>query len=326
MKLGLFTDSLQVPFAQALDWVIENGFDAVELGTGNYSPARHCELETLLKDENARAKFKDALASRGLMLSALNCSGRILDPQMDQREKAQAVFFQTIELARKLDVNTVVSLAGCPGEPGGSTYPNWIAHYWPCELSELYRWQWDEEVSPFWTKAAQFAADHGVRIAIEMHPAQVAYNTSTLLRLREIAGPNLGANFDPSHLFFQGMDPIRVIRALGPNVIFHVHAKDARMDPDEMAINGGFDSRGEKQITERAWAYRTVGFGHTEAWWRDFVCALRAVGYDGVLSIEHEDLMMSATEGIIKSVEFLKPILLRTKPEEDLPWVVTDSS
>jgi sugar phosphate isomerase/epimerase len=321
MKLGLFTDSLPYSFNDALDWVVANGFEAVELGTGNYSPARHCDMQKLLDDESARTEFKRSIESRGLTLSALNCSGRLLDPQPDHRQKAEEVFYRTIELAGKLDVDTVVTLAGCPGEPGGSSYPNWIAHHWPRETGELYRRQWEELVTPFWMKAARFAADHGVRIAIEMHPAQIVYNTHTLLRLREIVGPNLGANFDPSHLFFQGMDPIRVICALGENIIFHVHAKDTRLNPDEIAINGGLDPRPEIPIAKRPWAYRTVGFGHGESWWRDFVSALRAVGYDGVLSVEHEDLLMGAPEGIIKSAEFLKPILLRTLPEGAAHWV-----
>lgn len=325
MKLGLFTDSLQQPFEEALDWLVQHGFEAVEIGTGNYSPARHCDMEKLLESETARAEFKQAIASRGMILSALNCSGRLLDPNTEQRTQAEDVFFRTITLASKLEIDTVVTLSGGPGEPGGSTYPNWIAHYWPRENVELVRWQWDEVVTPFWTKAGQFAAERGVKIAVEMHPGQSVYNTRTLMKLREIAGENVGANFDPSHLFFQGMDPIRVIRALGEDVIFHVHAKDTRIDPDEMAINGGFDTRGETNVAERAWAYRTVGFGHDAAWWRDFVSALRAVGYNGVLSVEHEDLMMGTEEGIIKSAQFLNPILLRTLPEGTLHWVVSSN-
>lgn len=321
MKLGLFTDSLQLSFTELLDWLVDHGFESLELGTGNYSPARHCDITTLLSDEASRRAFKSAIKSRGLQLSALNCSGKLLDPQTALREKSEGVFFNTIELAAALGIDTVVTLAGCPGESDGSAYPNWVAHYWPRESVSLHRWQWEEVVTPFWKKAARFAAERSVKIAIEMHPAQVVYNTRTLLRLREIAGPNVGANFDPSHLFFQGMDPIRVIRALGPDVIYHVHAKDARLDPYEMAINGGFDLRPETLVSQRAWAYRTVGFGHNESWWRDFVSALRGVGYDGTLSIEHEDLLMGAQEGIIKSAEFLKPILLRTLPEGDLHWV-----
>ena len=323
MKLGIFTDSLQQPFEEALDWLKEHGFEAVELGTGNYSPARHCDLAKLLESETARSELLEAVTRRGMIVSALNCSGKILDPDTTEREKSQVVFYRTVELAEKLGIGTVVTLSGGPGEPGGSKYPNWVAHYWPRESAELVRWQWDEVVTPFWRKAAQFAADRGVKIAIEAHPGQSVYNTRPLLHLRAVAGANVGARFDPRHLFFLGMVPIRVIRALGENCIFLVHAKDTRLDPDEMAINGGFDTRPETSVSERAWAYRTVGYGHDEAWWRDFVSALRGVGYDGVLSVEHEDLMMGSPEGIIKSAQFLNPILLRTLPEGTLHWVVS---
>jgi sugar phosphate isomerase/epimerase len=167
-------------------------------------------------------------------------------------------------------------------------------------------------VTPFWRSGGQYAADHGVRIAIELHPGQAVYNALTLRRLREIAGPCVGANLDPGHLFYLGMDPLLLIRTLGGGFIFHVHAKDARINPYEMAINGGLDMRPMAAVTERSWGYRTVGFGHGELWWREFVSDLRGVGYDGVLSVEHEDSMMSVCEGIIKSVEFLRPIVLVT--------------
>ena len=321
MKIGLFTDSLPQPFSDALDWVVEQGIEAVEIGTGNFSPARHCDLDKLLNDQNARKEFSAAIEGRGLILSALNCNGNLLDPHPERRKTSQDVYFKTVELANKLGLDTIVTMSGCPGDPDGGTYPNWVTHFWQPEFKQIITWQWDEEMAPFWEAAAKFAADRGIRVAIEMHPGQCVYNTASMLRLREIAGPSLGANFDPSHLFYQRMDPLLVIRALGEDFIFHVHAKDARIDPHETALNGVIDLRHEKDMPKRSWCYRTLGFGHGEGWWRDFVSALRAVGYDGTLSIEHEDLMMSSAEGIIKSVEFLKPIVLRTQAEGTLHWV-----
>jgi sugar phosphate isomerase/epimerase len=130
--------------------------------------------------------------------------------------------------------------------------------------------------------------------------------------LRDLVGPHLGANLDPSHLFWQGMDPLVVIRALGAGGVYHVHAKDTRIDPQEMALNGGLETRPAGQ---RSWAFRTVGYGHGEAWWRDFVSVLRSAGYDGVLSIEHEDKLIGSREGVVKSVEFLRPLILQTPAE-----------
>lgn len=315
MKLGLFTDSLQdLPFAAALDWVAAHNIEAVEIGTGNFSPAPHCDLERLLADEGARSVFAGAIAERGLVLSALNCNGNLLDPHPERGERAQRTLFSTVELAARLGLDTVVTMSGCPGDPGGSPYPNWVTHPWQAEFVELYRWQWEEVITPFWQRAGRFAADHGVRIAIEMHPGQAVYNTDTLLRLREIVGAQLGANLDPSHLFYQGMDPHLVVATLGEGAVFHVHAKDAALDRHAMARSGGIDMRPMGEVTRRPWGYRTVGFGHDALWWRGFVSALRAAGYDGVLSIEHEDVLMGAREGILKSVEFLAPILLRTMP------------
>jgi sugar phosphate isomerase/epimerase len=114
------------------------------------------------------------------------------------------------------------------------------------------------------------------------------------------------------------MDPLVVVRALGKNGVFHVHAKDTQIDPQEMALNGGLDTRPTSMAGQRAWAFRTVGYGHGEEWWRDFVSMLRRMGYDGVLSIEHEDRLMGSREGIVKSVEFLKPVVLKTTAEE---WI-----
>ena len=317
MKIGLFTDSLHdLTFTEALDWCVSQGVETVEIGTGNYSPAPHCDLDVLLESEPAREAFKDAIASRGLTLSALNCNGNQLDPHPERRNVHEGTFFKTIEAANKLGLDTIVAMSGCPGDRDGGTTPNWVIHPDPPECHELLGWQWDEVVTPFWERAGKFAADHEVKIAIEMHPGMIAYNTPTLLRLREIAGPNVGANLDPSHFFYQGMDPIAVIRTLGEDFIFHVHAKDARLDPHETAITGGLDTRPMlKNPGVRSWDYRTLGFGHGARWWRDFVSILRLVGYDGALSIEHEDEVMGAREGIIKSVEFLKPIILRTKAE-----------
>lgn len=322
MKIGLFTDSLpELDFPAALDWVVSAGIDAVEIGTGGFSNTPHANLRVLLENDNARTGFMDAITTRGLSLSALNCNGNPLDPDKERGTRHRQALHDTIRLAGKLGLDTVVTMSGCPGGPDGGGCPNWVTHPWQPEFGELLKWQWEEKVAPFWRETGQLATDNGVRIAIEMHPGQVVYNTRTMLQLREIAGPRVGANFDPSHLFYQGMDPLLVIRRFGPDFVFHVHAKDARIDPHETALTGGIDMRSMERVHERSWAYRTLGFGHDELWWREFVSTLQAVGYDGALSIEHEDPVMSAKEGIEKSVEFLNSIVLRTQPEETPPWM-----
>ena len=303
MNIGLFTDGLRdMPFEAMLDWCAAHGLETVETGTGNFSDAPHCDLARLLESEAARAEFLGAIAGRGLRLSALNCSGNLLDPDPERRIRSQQVFRDSVRLAQKLGLETVVTMSGCPGEPGNpGRYPNWVTSTWQPEFQPLIAWQWDEVVEPFWREAAPFAADCEVRVALEMHPGQAVYNTRTLLRLRETAGAAVGANLDPSHLFWQGMDPLRVIGALG-EAVFHVHAKDCRLDPDEMALNGGLETR----TTARAWEHVIPGQGHAEAFWREFVAALARAGYVGPLSIEYAGPSTEAREGIDAAAAFLR--------------------
>jgi len=315
LKIGLYTDSLRdLEFEAALDWVAAEGIEAVEIGTGNFSPAPHCDLQELLRDLEARRRFLAAIEQRGLMLSALNCSGNPLDPHPERRRRAQRVLNDTLEAASALRLGTVVTMSGCPGDLEGGSYPNWVTCTWQREYVELVERQWSEEIEPYWRQVGDRARGLGVRVAIEMHPGQAVYNTRTLQRLRAAGGPDvIGANLDPSHLFFQGMEPVVVIRALGHGAVYHVHAKDTRIDPQEMALNGGLDTRPMARAGERSWEYVTLGFGHDELFWRNFVSTLRVMGYDGSLSIEHEDRLMSPVEGIQKSVEFLRGLILRTK-------------
>ncbi len=321
MKVGMYTDSLQdLDFAGVLDWAVEQGLDALEIGTGNFSSSPHCALDELAASAEARARFKGAFEERGLLLSALNCNGILLDPHPERGPHSQAVFFKTIEVASQIGLDTVVTMSGCPGDLNGGSYPNWVTCSWQPEFYDLFQRQWDEVITPFWKKAGQFAADHGVKVAIEMHPGQSVYNTRSLLRLREAGGRAVGANLDPSHLFYQGMDPLAVIRALGKGFIYHVHAKDTRLDPYEIAINGGLDPYPMTRFEERTWVYRTLGYGHDIKWWCDFVSALRLAGYDGVLSIEHEDRLMSSREGIYKSIRLLKQVVWDAPAEDWVPY------
>jgi sugar phosphate isomerase/epimerase len=320
MKIGIYTDGLQdLSFEDTLDWIADHGIEAVEIGTGNFSTAAHIDLDRLLNKASARESFKAEIENRGLVLSALNCNGNLLDPHPQRGPASQEVFHKTVQVASLLGVQTVVTMSGCPGDLEGGSYPNWVTCNWQPEFVELHERQWKEVIEPFWEKAGAFATEHGVRIAVELHPGQAVYNTRTLLRLCEVAGPSVGANLDPSHLFYQGMDPLVVARALGKDRLFHVHAKDVRLDPQQMALNGGLDPNPMSMIQQRTWAYRTLGYGHDEKWWRDFVSILRLSGYDGALCIEAEDRLMGSREGIIKAVEFLKPIILRTTVEDWLP-------
>jgi len=220
---------------------------------------------------------------------------------------------KTILLAEKLGVPVMVDFSGCPGDSPNATAPNWITCPWPPDFRRVLEWQWNDIVAPYWTEHAKFAADHGVKIAVEMHPGFVVYNPETMLRLRSIAGGNVGCNYDPSHLFWQRIDPIAAIRILKES-IFHVHAKDTQLYPENLARTGVLDTKPYTEERDRAWIFRTCGYGHGAEWWSEFISTLRMFGYDSVISIEHEDSLLSPGEGLTKAANFLNGIVIREQP------------
>lgn len=313
MKIGVFTALLSnFPLDKVLDKLAGLGIHTVELGTGNYPGDPHCKLE-MLNDRHALAEFRKKLEGRGFSISALSCHGNPLHPDRAVAKAYQETSRRTVRLAEKLGVPVVIDFSGCPGDSDRAKYPNWVTCPWPPEYLDVLEWQWEKKVAPYWTRHAHFAKDHGVKIAIEMHPGFVVYSPETLLRLRKIAGSAVGCNYDPSHMFWQGIDPIHAIRVLGDS-IFHVHAKDTQMYEANLPKTGVLDTKKYTDERNRSWIFRTVGYGHAFGWWKEFVSTLRMYGYDYVLSIEHEDSLMSPDEGLTKAAAFLNSIVIRDKP------------
>ena len=310
MKLGVFVPIYgTTPRGAMLDRLVELGLDAGECGCGNYPGDRHCRPAELLVDDDALERFRDEVASRGLVISALSCHGNPVHPDADRAARDDAVFRDTVRLAARLGVGVVNVFSGNPGDGPGATQPNWVTCTWPPEYGAILRWQWEAVVVPYWREAGAFAKDHGVRLAFEMHPGFVVYNPRTLLRLRAEVGPVIGANMDPSHLFWQGIDPLLAIRELG-EAIFHVDAKDTAIDVHNVARNGVLDVPPSGRVADRPWVFRSVGDGHDLLFWKRFVGALRLAGYDHVVSIEHEDPLASADEGIGRAISTLRAAIL----------------
>jgi sugar phosphate isomerase/epimerase len=313
MKVGVFTPLLsQLPLPAVLPRLKSLQINTVELGTGNYPGDAHCKL-SMLDDARALSEFRAILADHGFSISALSCHGNALHPDRARAAHDREVSRRTILLAEKLGIPVVVDFSGCPGDSPQATQPNWVTCPWPPDYLEVLRWQWEEVVTPYWIEQGKFAADHGVRIAIEMHPGFVVYSPETMLRLRSIAGPSVGCNFDPSHLFWQNIDPIASVRILG-NAIFHVHAKDTQLYPANLPRTGVLDTKPYTDERNRSWLFRTCGYGHGAEWWKEFVSTLRMFGYDNVLSIEHEDSLLSAEEGLTQAAAFLNNLVIRDQP------------
>jgi sugar phosphate isomerase/epimerase len=313
MRLGVFTPLLaQLPLEKVLEKLKGLDVHTVELSTGSYPGDPHIKL-SMLEDAAALREFQKKLEDQGVTISALSCHSNPLHPNAEIARAAREVSHKTILLAEKLGVSTMVDFSGCPGGSPADQTPNWVTCPWPPDFLDILDWQWNEVVTPFWIKQAQFAADHGVKIAIEMHPGFVVYSPETMLRLRSIAGPAVGCNYDPSHMFWQGIDPIQAIRILG-DAIFHVHAKDTQMYAANLSRTGVLDTKPYTDERNRGWIFRTCGFGHGAEWWKEFVSTLRMYGYDGALSIEHEDSLLSPDEGLRKAVEFLSSIVIKEQP------------
>jgi len=305
MRIGMVTDSLgHLSLNDLLRTTAELGIEMLEFPCGNWSGAPHLKLDAMLDSAALRDEFIARLRGHGLALSALNCSGNPLHPG-ELGKKHQAVTSKTIRLAGMLGVERVVMMSGCPGGPGDAN-ANWVTTSWPPEAARVLEWQWDEVLIPYWKGLVAEAKSAGVsRLCLELHGQQNVYNIESLFRLRDAVGPVVGANFDPSHLFWMGADPLAATCALAP-AIYHVHAKDTRIDPGNAAINSLIDTKPNDRLLDRSWSYVTLGYGHDLLWWREFCSLLRLVGYDDVLSIEHEDLTLPPLVGVQRSVELLR--------------------
>jgi len=305
MRIGLVTDGLpELALPDLLRTAAELGIATLEFGCGNWSSAPHVALDALLESASARDAFLGQIAGHGLSISALNCSGNPLHPGEHGRAHRE-VTSKTIRLAGLLGITRVVMMSGCPGGPGDAN-ANWVTTAWPPEAARVLEWQWSEQVIPYWRGLVAEARTAGVqRLCLELHGQQTVFNVATLFRLRDAVGPMVGANLDPSHLFWMAADPLAAVRALG-EAIHHVHAKDTRIDPHVAAVNGQIDVTPMDRLAARAWSYVTLGDGHGVTWWRAFCAALREAGYDDVLSIEHEDMALPPLDGVRRSVALLR--------------------
>ena len=314
----MITDSLPGTDSDTLlGTAVRLELDMLEFGCGNWSSAPHLDLDRMLGSEPERRNFKACLDEHGIAMSALNCSGNPLHPG-EHGHRHDAVTRKTIKLASLMGVDRVVMMSGCPGAKGDGN-ANWITTEWPPEVREILRWQWDEVLIPYWRDLVAYANGLDIRkLCLELHGHQNVYNVRTLLRLRGAVGETVGANFDPSHLMWMGADPIAAVRALG-DAIYHVHAKDTRVDPVIAGVNGVIETTPGDRFQDRAWNYITLGYGHGELWWREFVAVLAAIGYDDVFSIEHEDPMLPALEGVEKSVAFLRNVLINQPRSARVP-------
>ncbi len=313
MTLSLFTDGLpDMPFEMMLDEAAKMGIEELEIGTGGYSFAPHCDMQKLLKSADARREYRDAIESRGLKIGTFNCSANPLGPG-EKWVKHGPDVMDSIRLAGEFGIKHLVAQSGLPAGAPGDTTLNWVTHTFPPEMQDVLKYQWEVTIE-FWKKAAALAKENGVEtIAFENHPMNMVFNVGTLLKLREAVGDIIGMNFDPSHMFFMGGDPLMIARELCKlGCVYHIHAKDTRINPDVKGLQAFELGAYNGPAAERCWNYVAVGYGHDHLWWKTFFGILAAGDYHGPVSIEVEDpLMTNNLVAIQKSAAFLKETMLK---------------
>ncbi|MBY6163612.1 sugar phosphate isomerase/epimerase [Mameliella alba] len=307
MKLGFVSDSLG---AMSLDDMLANaqrmGVSGIEVNTCGWSTAPHFPLSEMLGNGAAQKAFQQKFADHGLEIISLNANGNPLHPTDPSQGQGLR---DTIRVAGEMGIKTVCTMSGLPAGSAKDTMPNWVVSSWPPETQEILRYQWEEKLIPFWTEIVALAQESGVeKIALELHGNQVVYNVPSLFKLRQAVGPTIGANLDPSHLMWMGADPLIAAEALG-EAVYHVHAKDTFLNAPVQATTSLLENGSLMDIPARSWSYITLGFGHGEEWWRQFCYRLKMAGYDGWLSIEHEDVLLNSLEGLEKSVTLLQNVM-----------------
>jgi sugar phosphate isomerase/epimerase len=317
MKLGAYTACLHdKTLSEALEILAGLGLNSLEVNAGGFIPAPHCHVDALLANEKNRRNYLAEISSAGFEVTALNVNGNPLHPDSEVRAKHSRDLFNAIELAEKLGVSTVITMSGQPGGHPGCSTPNFVVEPWDSAYTDILDYQWNDVAIPFWTLVNDTARRSGVNVAIEMHPHNLVYNPATLVQLIErTKATHVGAEMDPSHLFWQGMDPIKATDFLGDRVFFAA-AKDIRINEEYCQINGVLDGRfrvlgpdepkvslGGRYVvngwpTNPSWQFVAVGRGHEVSYWADFLAALEKANPNIHCNIEHEDFELGQLEGL----------------------------
>src|SRR5690625_1226615 len=318
MKLGVFTVLFGgKTFEEMLDYVKNSGLDAVEIGTGGNPGNDFCNLDELLHSEEKRKEYLEKVHARGLTISAFSCHDNPISPNKAEAKQAHETFVKTVKLASLMNVPVVNTFSGIPGADEHAKHPNWPTTPWPTVYSDILDWQWKEKLIPYWKEAGKIAEAHGIKVGIELHAGYLVHTPYTMLKLRESTSDAIGANLDPSHLWWQGIDPVAAVKILGKaNAIHHFHAKDTYIDQDNVNMYGLTDMQPYSNVQSRAWTFRSVGYGHDRQVWSDIISALRTYGYHYVVSIEHKDPIMSIDEGFSQAVKNLQAVNMKEPPAE----------
>ena len=312
VRIGLLTDALpERSLPEVVEWAARTELiQDLELGVGGYSAAPHLDAAQLLADLASVRPWRKPFDDAGIGISALNVSGNPLHPNPEIAERHDRDLRTAIRLSAELGVNRIVAMSGCPGAgPSDRHAPHFSGGGWLPDLERISEWQWREKVAPYWTEVAALARTEHPHLAIcfELHPGTYVFNHETFMRMCHLSD-NLSVNLDPSHFFWQSIDPLAMVPALGDRVA-HAHGKDTTLNEARLSLNGVLDTRWPSPPDDMPWNFATVGRGHDKAWWRKFVGLLQDEGFQGTISIEYEDPFVPAEESILESARLLSEVI-----------------
>lgn len=320
MELSVFNPVLgEMNLEDSLKYLSGLGVQSLEMGVGGYPGKSQLDPDEYFDNPEKIRWLKQLFNKYNMRIAALSCHGNPISPNEELAMNSHNDFVKACQLAKLLDVKTVVTFSGCPGGSAEDKMPNWVTCSWPNEYTQILNYQWDEVLVPYWKGIVPLLEECDVKVAFEMHPGFCVYNPSSMLKLRSLVGSDrLGVNFDPSHLYWQQIEPLSAIREL-KDCMFHFHAKDTFLDDDNIKINGVLDTGSYGDVLSRSWHFKTVGYGHDIVEWKKMISRLKDIGYDGSISIEHEDATMSTSEGLEKAITLLDEIIIR-ETSSDAWW------
>ena len=311
MKLSVVSGVLGgMSLDESLGYLKSIGVSQFELGVGGYPGTKHADAKVLVKDKAKRDELVATFKKHDMEISALSVHGNCVHPDKAVAAGFEEDFEAACVLAGQIGVTRIITFSGCPGSDPDAKNPSWVTCAWPNEYLDELKYQWEEVLIPYWKKAVEFAAKNGVKkIALEMHPGFCVYNPETLMKLRNAVGPMIGANVDPSHLIWQGINLVDAIAYLG-DAVYYFHAKDTCLNAHNVHVNGVLDTKPYADVAHRSWVFRTMGYGTDDLEWKKIISALKVAGYDDSISIEHEDGLMQPLEGLEKAISYIQPMLI----------------
>ena len=317
MKLGVYNAILHDrTLPEAIEVVRDLGLTGIELNSGGFLPSLHIPTyDQILESDAARDDFLGIFDGTGVSIAGLNCNGNPLHPKAAIGDAHAGDVRRSIQLAERLGQDRVVTMSGLPGGEPGAAVVNWVVNAWNSAALDVLDYQW-EVAAKFWRETDRFAAEHGVKVALELHPQNLVFNSADVHKLIELTGAtHVGVELDASHLFWQQMDPVAVVRHLG-ELVLHAAAKDVRVNPEWAALNGVLDNSfrrlgsdeprtnlgGDEWANEwpkqSAWDFVALGKGHDTAFWTEFLRAIHEVDPEMWVNIEHEDVSLGRIEGL----------------------------